>query len=58
METLSSNDDNLSGRVNGNLHGKDVQATSATNVFTGTWPPLLRIPFSAEHSMDIKKNTF
>ena len=58
METLSSNDDNLSGRVNGNMHGKDVQAASETNVLTGTWLPLLRIPFSADHSMDIKKNTF
>ena len=40
------------------VQGKDVQAASETNVFTGTWLPLLRIPFSAGHSMDIKKNTF
>ena len=45
-------------RVNENMQGKDVQAASETNVFTGTWLPLLRIPFSADHSMDIKKNTF
>ena len=40
------------------MQGKDVQAASETNVFTGTWLPLLRISFSADHSMDIKKNTF
>ena len=45
-------------RVNENMQGKDVQAASETNVFTGTWLPLLRIPFSADHSMDITKNTF
>ena len=45
-------------RVNENMQGKDVQAASETNVFAGTWLPLLRIPFSADHSMDIKKNTF
>ena len=45
-------------KVNENMQGKDVQAASETDVFTGTWLPLLRIPFSADHSMDIKKNTF
>ena len=34
------------------------QTNKQTNMFTGTWLPLLRIPFSADHSMDIKKNTF
>ena len=33
-------------------------AASEANIFTGTCFPLLRIPFSADHSMDIKKNTF
>jgi len=41
-----------------NMPGKDVKAVSETNIFIGTCLPLLRIPFSAEHSMDIKKNTF
>ena len=48
----------LKWRVNESMQGKDVQAASETNVFTGTWLPLLRIPFSADHSMHIKKNTF
>ena len=34
------------------------QPNKQTNMFTVTWLPLLRIPFSADHSMDIKKNTF
>ena len=42
--------------VNENIQGKDVQAASERNVFTGTWLPILRIPFSADHFMDIKKN--
>ena len=41
-------------RTNENMQGKDVQAASQTNVFTGTWRRLLQIPFSADHSMDIK----
>ena len=45
-------------RVSENMRGRDVQAASETNVFTGTWPPLLGIPFSADHSMDIQKDTF
>ena len=45
-------------RVNENMQGKDVKAASETNMFTGTCLPLLRIPFSADHSTDIKKNTF
>ena len=42
------------------MQGKDVhvQAASETNVFTGTWFPFLRISFSADHSMEIKKDTF
>ena len=44
--------------VNENMQGKDVKAASETNMFTGTCLPLLRIPFSADHSVDIKKNTF
>ena len=44
--------------VNENIQGKDVQAASERNVFTGTWLPILRIPFSADHFMDIKKNIF
>ena len=45
-------------RVNENMQGQDAQAASETNVFTPTWLPLLRIPFFADHSIDIKKNTF
>ena len=45
-------------RVNENMQGKDVLASNKINVFTVTWLPLLRIPFSADHSMDITKNTF
>ena len=41
-----------------NMQGQDAQAASETNVFTPTWLPLLRIPFFADHSIDIKKNTF
>ena len=48
----------LKWRVSENMQGKDVQAASETNVFTGTWLPLLRSPFSAGHSMGIKKNTY
>ena len=33
-------------------------AASEANIFTGTCFPLLRFPFSADHSMNIKKNTF
>ena len=40
------------------MQGKDVLASNKINVFTGTWLPLLRIPFSADHSMDITKNSF
>ena len=45
-------------RVSEKMQGKDVQAASETNVFAGTWLPLLRIPFSKDHSVDIKKNAF
>ena len=45
-------------RVNENTQGKDVRAASETNVFAGTWLLLLEIPFSADHTMDTKKNTF
>ena len=45
-------------RANENMQGKDGQAASARKVFTGIWLLLLRISFSADHSVDIKKNTF
>ena len=45
-------------RVNENMQGKNVQSASGTNVFTGTWLLLLQIPVSADHSVDIKKNTY
>ena len=45
-------------RMKENMSGKDVKAASETNIFIGTYLPLLRMPFSAEHSMDIKNNTF
>ena len=48
-----SNGRKFEWRVNENMQGKDVQAASETNVFTGTWLPLLRIPFSADHSMGL-----
>ena len=44
-------------RVTENMQGKDLQAASETNGFTGTWDPLLQIPVSADNSTDIKKNT-
>ena len=43
----------LTLRVKENMQSNDVQAASETNVFTGTWLPLLRIPFSADHSMGL-----
>ena len=45
-------------RVNENMQGKDVKAASETTFFSGTCLSLLWIPFSADRSMDIKKNTF
>ena len=45
-------------RANENAQGMDVQAASEIDVFTGTWLPLLQIPFSTDHSVDIKKNSF
>ena len=39
--------------IHEHMQSKDVQAASETNVFTWTL-----LPFSADHSMDIKKNTF
>ena len=44
-------------RVKENMQSNDVQAASETNVFTGTWLPLLRIPFSADLSMGISRRT-
>jgi hypothetical protein len=38
------------------MQGKDAQAASETCL--GTWFLLLRINFSADHTMDIKTNFF